>query len=164
MELVAVGDSVVPDQAVGAIVLQVGMYALGPYAVMGAIERLAHNRQLLDADIFQLASHHLAAIHFDFAGTLARLGAVGRFATIVRMPDHDAFLRMIADQPDDDGPRLVYADWLEERGDTARAEFIRVQIEAERWPEYSPRRMELERAPPSWKANTAKSGRGRWRT
>jgi uncharacterized protein (TIGR02996 family) len=31
--------------------------------------------------------------------------------------------------PDDDTPRLVYADWLQEHGDEARAEFIRVQIE-----------------------------------
>jgi uncharacterized protein (TIGR02996 family) len=29
--------------------------------------------------------------------------------------------------PDDDTPRLVYADWLQEHGDEARAEFIRVQ-------------------------------------
>ena len=29
--------------------------------------------------------------------------------------------------PDDDTPRLVYADWLQENGDEDRAEFIRVQ-------------------------------------
>jgi uncharacterized protein (TIGR02996 family) len=29
--------------------------------------------------------------------------------------------------PDDDTPRLVYADWIQEHGDEARAEFIRVQ-------------------------------------
>jgi uncharacterized protein (TIGR02996 family) len=29
--------------------------------------------------------------------------------------------------PDDDTPRLVYADWLQENGDEARAEFIRLQ-------------------------------------
>lgn len=44
------------------------------------------------------------------------------------MSDRDTFLRAIIAAPDDDGPRLVYADWLEEHGDTARAEFIRVQI------------------------------------
>ena len=43
--------------------------------------------------------------------------------------DEAAFLRTIIDAPDDDGPRLVYADWLEEHGETARAEFIRVQCE-----------------------------------
>jgi uncharacterized protein (TIGR02996 family) len=36
-------------------------------------------------------------------------------------------LAAIIDDPDDDTPRLVYADWLEEHGDDARAEFIRVQ-------------------------------------
>src|SRR5262249_20715701 len=40
-----------------------------------------------------------------------------------------AFLRSIADAGDDDTPRLVFSDWLEERGDTARAEFIRVQCD-----------------------------------
>jgi uncharacterized protein (TIGR02996 family) len=40
-----------------------------------------------------------------------------------------AFLRAILADPSDDGPRLVYADWLDERGQAARAEFIRVQCE-----------------------------------
>lgn len=39
----------------------------------------------------------------------------------------EAFLQRIRAYPDDDGPRLVFADWLEEQGDP-RAEFIRVQI------------------------------------
>lgn len=51
------------------------------------------------------------------------------------MTDEDALLRAIALAPDDDLPRLVYADWLDERGatatgDRARAEFIRLQCEA----------------------------------
>jgi uncharacterized protein (TIGR02996 family) len=40
---------------------------------------------------------------------------------------HDAFLRAILDDPDDDAPRLVYADWLDEHDDPERAEFIRIQ-------------------------------------
>ncbi len=43
----------------------------------------------------------------------------------------------IRETPEDDAPRLVLADWFEERGDeasTARAEFIRVQIERARLP------------------------------
>jgi uncharacterized protein (TIGR02996 family) len=43
--------------------------------------------------------------------------------------DEGAFIRMIREHPDDDGPRLVFADWLEEQGDADRAEFIRVQVE-----------------------------------
>jgi uncharacterized protein (TIGR02996 family) len=42
------------------------------------------------------------------------------------MSDAD-FLRIILAEPDSDGPRLVYADWLDEHGQSARAEFIRVQ-------------------------------------
>lgn len=43
----------------------------------------------------------------------------------------DAFIRTICQAPHEDAPRLVYADWLEERGDE-RGEFIRVQIELAR--------------------------------
>jgi len=38
------------------------------------------------------------------------------------------FLQAIAAEHDSDEPRLVFADWLEERGDV-RGEFIRVQCE-----------------------------------
>jgi uncharacterized protein (TIGR02996 family) len=53
------------------------------------------------------------------------------------MKQEDAFLRAICDNPDDDTPRLVYADWLDEHGDEARrarAEFIRTQVELARMP------------------------------
>lgn len=40
-----------------------------------------------------------------------------------------ALLAAIAASPDDDLPRLVYADWLDENGQPLRAEFIRLQIE-----------------------------------
>jgi uncharacterized protein (TIGR02996 family) len=39
----------------------------------------------------------------------------------------EGFLDDIREHPEDDAPRLVYADWLEENGDPVRAEFIRVQ-------------------------------------
>lgn len=41
--------------------------------------------------------------------------------------DEAALLRMIRDNPDDDMPRLVYADWLEEHDQEERAWFIRSQ-------------------------------------
>jgi uncharacterized protein (TIGR02996 family) len=41
------------------------------------------------------------------------------------MTDADAFLRAIIGAPDDDLPRLVYADWLDERGEGERADRIR---------------------------------------
>jgi uncharacterized protein (TIGR02996 family) len=43
----------------------------------------------------------------------------------------DALYEAILAAPADDLPRLVYADWLEEHGDTVRAEFIRAQIAGE---------------------------------
>ncbi len=52
---------------------------------------------------------------------------------------HDQFMRAIRAAPDDDGPRLVYADWLEENGGPARAEFIRVQCARARLPADDPR-------------------------
>lgn len=45
------------------------------------------------------------------------------------MTEQDAFLRSICEHPDDDAPRLIFADWLEERGQRDRAEFIRIQCE-----------------------------------
>jgi uncharacterized protein (TIGR02996 family) len=56
----------------------------------------------------------------------------------------DALLRAIQDNPDDDSLRLVYADWLEERGDV-RGEFIRVQVELARGPGDARRRRKLRR-------------------
>jgi uncharacterized protein (TIGR02996 family) len=51
------------------------------------------------------------------------------------MRDDEAFLRAIIDNPDDDLPRMVYADWLDEHGQPERAEFIRVQCELSRPPQ-----------------------------
>jgi uncharacterized protein (TIGR02996 family) len=41
-------------------------------------------------------------------------------------PDEEAFLAGIRRRPADDATRLVYADWLEERGEGRRAEYLRV--------------------------------------
>ncbi len=42
-------------------------------------------------------------------------------------PDEAAFIDRIREDHADDLPRLIYADWLDERGDAPRADFIRVQ-------------------------------------
>src|SRR6185437_3631894 len=58
-----------------------------------------------------------------------------------------AFLQAIVENPDDDTPRLVFADWLEEQGksvNVARAEFIRLQIELARLPTEDSRRSTLQ--------------------
>jgi uncharacterized protein (TIGR02996 family) len=48
------------------------------------------------------------------------------------MSDRAALLAAILANPDEDTPRLVYADWLQEHGEPDRAEFIRVQVELAR--------------------------------
>lgn len=64
------------------------------------------------------------------------------------MNHEQAFLQDILAHPDDDAPRLIFADWLEEQGDAnsvARAEFVRVQcaLAAGKLPEQQ--QAELER-------------------
>lgn len=44
------------------------------------------------------------------------------------MPTHEEFRQAIDQDPDNDTPRLVYADWLDEQGNP-RGEFIRIQHE-----------------------------------
>lgn len=45
------------------------------------------------------------------------------------MNEREALLKAVCDNPDEDAPRLVFADWLQEHGEEERAEFIRLQIE-----------------------------------
>lgn len=59
------------------------------------------------------------------------------------MYDERDFLEAIAaDGPDDDTSCLLFADWLEERGD-ARGELVRIGVELERLPPWDPRRHTL---------------------
>jgi uncharacterized protein (TIGR02996 family) len=63
------------------------------------------------------------------------------------MSTEASLLHAICENPDDDTPRLVYSDWLEEHGGPeglARAEFIRLQIELARLPPYDPGRLDLQ--------------------
>jgi uncharacterized protein (TIGR02996 family) len=60
----------------------------------------------------------------------------------------DGFIRAILEAPEDDGPRLVYADWLDEHGQPERAEFIRIECEQvviHRDPECAPNRWDNPR-------------------
>ena len=45
-----------------------------------------------------------------------------------------AFLLTVLEQPEATAPRLVFADWLDEQGETARAEFIRQQCAGDNEP------------------------------
>ncbi len=47
-------------------------------------------------------------------------------------PTRLALLRTVCESPEDDAPRLVFADWLDENGEPERAEFVRVQCEIAR--------------------------------
>lgn len=49
------------------------------------------------------------------------------------MTDCDAMLAAILSDPADDLPRLMYADWLDENGESERSEFVRVQVELSRY-------------------------------
>src|SRR5579875_3108153 len=62
---------------------------------------------------------------------------------MMRMGIEDAFLHDILTHPDDDAPRLIYADWLDERNDP-RGEFIRVQCALAQLSDEDPRRWPLE--------------------
>src|SRR5262245_23679437 len=54
-----------------------------------------------------------------------------------------AFFDRIRDEPNDDGPRLLYADWLDDNGQSDRAEFVRLQCALARLPDDDPRRPDL---------------------
>jgi uncharacterized protein (TIGR02996 family) len=58
------------------------------------------------------------------------------------MNDEAALLDVIRARPEEDTPRLIYADWLDEHDQPERAEFIRAQIE----------RAGLDKKNPRWSA------------
>ena len=39
---------------------------------------------------------------------------------------YEPFLEAVLERPADDGPRMIYADWLEEHDDPRRAELLRL--------------------------------------
>lgn len=60
------------------------------------------------------------------------------------MSDADGLMAEIRAGPDDDAPRLVLADWLDDHGEADRAEFVRLQVRLGRTPEYDPEHFELQ--------------------
>jgi uncharacterized protein (TIGR02996 family) len=78
-----------------------------------------------------------------------------------RSADEEALLRAVWDAPNDDAPRLVYADWLDEHGNADRAEFIRVQCERTGADPTDARYSKLERREAAlWKKHRVKWTRG----
>lgn len=60
-------------------------------------------------------------------------------------PENPDLLAAIVGQPDEDTPRLVYADWLQENGAEARAEFVRLHVAWDRRPPDAPPDDDLKR-------------------
>jgi uncharacterized protein (TIGR02996 family) len=67
--------------------------------------------------------------------------------------EHEGLLDALRDDPEQDGLRLVFADWLDDHGEAERAEYIRVQLQMERllsnhpdWPALAAREHELRQA------------------
>lgn len=73
-------------------------------------------------------------------------------------PEYLAGLRAVCAEPDEDHYRLILADWLDEHGEGARAEFIRVQCQIERWG------CSFKQTPeqPGWKHQCGTDDRGYW--
>src|SRR5262245_42037149 len=71
--------------------------------------------------------------------------------TLSRLPAEQlsSFLAAVGADPDADGPRLVFADWLDDHGDP-RAELIRTQCEMARAPYRSVPYLELEDRERDW--------------
>src|SRR5262249_19010051 len=95
-----------------------------------------------------------AAPEFGVAGACGRcdgnpngVEGPGKAPEGTGMADHEGFLQDILAHPEDDAPRLIYADWLEEHGGgagPARAAFIRLQCERARLPEGDPKANRLK--------------------
>jgi len=66
------------------------------------------------------------------------------------MSDDDALRAAIVAAPDADLPRLVYADFIQERGDETGAEFVRAQVELANTPEYEPFAVHCHTHRPDW--------------
>jgi uncharacterized protein (TIGR02996 family) len=60
------------------------------------------------------------------------------------MSEEAALLNAIRAHPDEDTPRLVYADWLQENDRPERAEFIRLQCAIARLPDSAPEKAEKQ--------------------
>src|SRR5947209_2547225 len=69
------------------------------------------------------------------------------------MSERQALLRAVAETPDDDAPRLVYADWLEEHGEPDQAELIRVSCQLARLPSDRPLLLLLQQHVPPFTSN-----------
>jgi uncharacterized protein (TIGR02996 family) len=75
-------------------------------------------------------------------------------------PEEDALIRAVIASPDDDLPRLRYADWLEAHGQFERARLIRVQCQLETLK--AEESVLLERHQREWGGNLYANGVDHW--
>jgi uncharacterized protein (TIGR02996 family) len=61
------------------------------------------------------------------------------------MSTHEDFVQAIVANPDEDALRQIYTDWLEEQGESERADFIRGRCELPQLQEGSRRHRTLSR-------------------
>jgi uncharacterized protein (TIGR02996 family) len=126
-----------------------GLLALADLAAAWSLDAILHQRMRarLDTAMAVLARRFPeGAPRLDegdeaLASEIERLLAP-RPAAARTAAEEEALLAAIYARPDDDAPRLVYADWLLERGDE-RGEFIQLEL-SERSPEAEARHAELE--------------------
>src|SRR5262245_49711218 len=69
----------------------------------------------------------------------------GRVTMKTASGEREALYAAVCESPDDDAPRLVFADWLEEHGQEAWAALIRAQVGAARLPRWDPEHIRLQR-------------------
>src|SRR5205823_5593 len=120
--------------------------AVGGHTAFGNRRHHCQNARPLSAIIRSRSSHRnsLAAVIKSLSEFYFR-AATGIGAAHVRCVccegmscQHDALYRAICAEPDEDTPRLAFADLLEEDGQQDRARFIRTQIALAGVPEYDP--------------------------
>ncbi|MBN9120917.1 MAG: TIGR02996 domain-containing protein [Planctomycetes bacterium] len=71
------------------------------------------------------------------------------------MSDRDALQAAICAEPDEDTPRLAFADYLDEFDDAPRAAFIRAQVELARTPPWEPFAVQVR-----WRRSDVRTGAG----
>src|SRR5262249_4552018 len=54
------------------------------------------------------------------------------------MSERDALMQAILERPDDDAPRLVFADWLDDNGEADLARYVRLERAGPRAPPEAP--------------------------
>jgi uncharacterized protein (TIGR02996 family) len=71
------------------------------------------------------------------------VGPMTRLSGERQVSEEDPFIQAATAHPEDEAPQLIYADWLEERGDP-RGEYIRLWVEMARLPPHSDRYADLK--------------------